>query len=84
VLTPGSEGYDRQLEITCATVAHRLASYTVNPLIRDSFGRVRYTTNWVAYFASIWAPIEAGNDPDNENANWYPNVIELYLKFRGE
>lgn len=70
--------YHDQLRIACETVAHRLVTYGVNPLIRTVSGRIRYSSNWIAYFAHIWAPDKADNDPTNLNANWYQNALKYY------
>jgi hypothetical protein len=77
--------YNEQLSECCATVAHRLESYPANPLVRcygaNGISRIRYTPSFISYFASIWCPIGAGNDPTGLNKNWYPNVLKFYQQF---
>lgn len=77
---PGAYDYEGQLRMTVTTVAHRLATYPGNPLSRDTFGRVVYSDRWIDYFASIWAPIGAKNDPDGLNKNWSGNCKALYAQ----
>lgn len=84
VETNGVVGYDAQLEACTATIAHRLEAYPSNPLIRcfsaDGFSRIRYTPTFIAYFASVWAPIGADNDPQSLNKNWYKNASAAYQR----
>lgn len=78
VLSETAPTYGDQLRICCETVAHRLSSYGINPLCRTPNGRLRYSNSWIAYFAHIWAPSKAKNDPTNLNANWYENAVKFY------
>ncbi|MDE2232880.1 MAG: hypothetical protein KGJ90_01995 [Patescibacteria group bacterium] len=85
VETNGIVGYDAQLEACTATVTHRLETYPSNPLVRcygaDGFSRIRYTPSFIAYFASVWAPIGADNDPESLNRNWFRNASNAYQRF---
>ena len=36
-----------------------------------------YQDDFLRYFADVYAPIKAKNDPNNLNVNWYPNVSEI-------
>lgn len=82
VLSQSAPTYADQLRICVATVAHRLESFPGNPLVRNAFGRIRYSPKWVAYFQSIWAPsgldVHVDNDPNGLNANWLKNVLAFY------
>lgn len=80
VLSTNAPTYADQLRICIATVAHRLESFPGNPVMRDPFGRVRYSHAWIAYFASIWAPVGVDNDPNGLNKNWLANVLSFYQK----
>lgn len=80
VLSVSAPTYADQLRICVSTVAHRLESYTVNPLTRNPFGRVTYNPKWIAYFAAIWAPGGVQNDPNGLNKNWLPNVLKAYTE----
>lgn len=81
----GAKTYAEQLAECAATVAHRLESYPANPLVRvfgsDGYSRVIYGPSFISYFASIWAPIDATNDPNHLNRNWYNNVMKAYHQF---
>ena len=75
---PNITHYDDQLRITCITVAHRLVSYTGNPLARGPISRrLMYSSDWIRYFGGIWAPLEASP----LNASWIPNVLSFYKKW---
>ena len=82
VLSQSAPTYLDQLRACCATVRHRLAAYVGNPLVvvpgSDGVRRVRYSDAWVQAFATVWAPVGAGNDPEGLNANWFRNVRRLY------
>lgn len=78
VLSTSAPTYPDQLHVAVITVAHRLELFPKNPLIRDHNGRIKYSPNWIAYFANIWAPGGVDNDPDNLNKNWYKNALEFY------
>lgn len=75
---PGQYDYNGQLSMAVATVAHRLQSYPGNPLTRNSNNQVVYNDKFIAYFASIWAPVGASNDPNSLNANWHTNCAKFY------
>ena len=85
VLDGHALSYEQQLAETCASVAHRLETYPANPLQRcyryDGKSRLRYSPSFISYFASIWAPKGAGNDPTNLNLNWFKNVCNFYQSF---
>jgi len=85
VLDGVSSTYAEQLQVTCATVAHRLETYPANPLQRcyspSKQSRMRYTMSFINYFASIWAPIGVSNDAHNLNSNWLKNAISAYSSF---
>lgn len=76
---PGSYDYAGQLAVTVATVAHRLESYPGNPLARNANQQIVYNARFLAYFASIWAPVGATNDPHGLNANWLENCTKAYF-----
>jgi hypothetical protein len=80
VLSQSAPTYDDQLRLCVSTVAHRLESFPGNPLVRDAFGRIRYNAKWIAYFASIWAPVglDVKNDPTGLNSNWVKNASAFY------
>lgn len=78
VISVAAPTYDDQLRICCITVAHRLASYSGNPLTRGPVSRrLVYSNDWIKSFANIWAPVSAS--PLNES--WLPNVIGFYAKW---
>lgn len=81
VISEAADNYDDQLRICVASVAHRVAAYQLNPLVRTPEGRLRYSVSWIAHFAGIWAPVGAKNDPTELNENWFPNVCSFYDEF---
>ena len=85
VLDVVSSSYEEQLEVTCATVAHRLETYPANPITRcyspNKHSRVRYTQSFITYFSSIWSPVGATNDPSGLNKNWLKNATNAYSSF---
>jgi hypothetical protein len=84
VLSVGAPTYDDQLKITCNTISHRLMLYPGNPLTADPFKRIKYNDRFIAYFASIWAPVGAANDPNGLNINWSGNVKAIYERLIAE
>lgn len=75
---PGQYDYNGQVSMAVATVAHRLQTYPGNPLTRNSNNQIIYNDRFIAYFASIWAPIGVANDPNSLNANWHANCAKFY------
>lgn len=87
VLADGNDTYAEQLASCAATVVHRLETYPANPLQRcysPNHSRVRYTPSFISYFASVYCPIGADNDPTNLNKNWLKNALKAYDKFVAE
>lgn len=85
VLSESAPDYASQMKIAAETISHRLSSFPSNPLSRNALGRVVYRETWIAYFASIWCPIGANNDPNGLNRNWltnakaaYPRLVEMF------
>ena len=81
VLSVSAPTYAEQLHMAAATVMHRLWSYPGNPLTTTPNGELIVSPNWVAYFASIWAPSGVANDPTNLNANWTKDFLHAYNGF---
>lgn len=84
VLSIEAPTYDDQLDECCASVAHRLEQFAHNPLYRFFIGEhstIRYTFEFVHWFASIWAPGGASNDPHGLNANWVLNCWTTYVEY---
>ena len=81
VLSVSAPTYAEQLRMAMATVVHRLWSYPGNPLTTTPNGELIVSPNWVAYFASIWAPSGVANDPTNLNANWTKDFLHAYNGF---
>lgn len=77
VLSVSAPGYQSQLMVACHTVAHRLTEFDGNPLAWV-FSRIRYRREFVRWFSGIWAPVGAGNDPENLNLNWLTNCWSAY------
>jgi|WetSurSiteA1Bulk_404760.scaffolds.fasta_scaffold04773_2 hypothetical protein len=85
VLLAGVNTYKSQLDVTCKTIRTLLLTYTVNPFVAGKcalgFRRLVYSPQFIAKFASRWAPIGAKNDPQNLNSNWVRNVTVWYSEF---
>lgn len=85
VLAVSAPTYDDQLRVACATVKHRLVQYSQNEpalftyVAPDGDGVVIYSPNFIDWFASIWAPAGAGNDPKDLNRNWANNCKWQYV-----
>jgi hypothetical protein len=77
VLSVRAPSYEAQLNVCCASVAHRLSEYDGNPLAYI-FGKLRYRREFARAFAARWAPMDAQNDPDRLNVNWLDNVWGAY------
>jgi hypothetical protein len=84
VLSVSAPTYADQLRICCETVAHRLETYLDNPTVRNGTGRIIYRAAWIHYFASIWAPGDANNDPNHLNSNWFLDTSTAYRKYQNE
>lgn len=80
VLSETAPTYEEQLRICVTTVAHRLSSFPTNPFTRSPSGRLIYNHQFIAYFAGIWAPYNANNDPTDLNRNWYNNCCSFYAR----
>jgi len=81
VLSVSAPTYAEQLHMAALTVLHRLWSYPGNPLTTTPDHQLVVSTNWIAYFASIWAPSGVANDPNNLNANWVKDFTAAYNGF---
>lgn len=81
VLSVHAPSYNDQLEIACKSVAHQLTLYHTNPLVRNSRGRLCYSTGFIQTFSLHWAPSGAANDPTGLNSNWFKNCSAEYSKF---
>lgn len=85
VLGVSAPTYDDQLRICIATIKHRLVQYSQNhqALFRyiapNGDAIVIYHPAFIDWFATIWAPVDAGNDPDHLNRNWTNNCKYLYV-----
>ena len=67
---PTVQTRDKALEVTCRTLNHKR---------RDFLAAGCPGGDFLAYFASKWAPRGATNDPHDLNANWLPNVRALLI-----
>jgi len=78
VLSVSAPTYADQLDWAARTVVHRLTTYEQgtgqSPLDPDG----RYSSPFINYFAGIYAPVGAKNDPRNLNQWWPGNVIAFY------
>jgi hypothetical protein len=81
VLSVSAPTYAEQLHIATKTVLHRLWSYPGNPLTVMPGGTLRVSDQWVAWFASHWAPQGVVNDPKGLNANWTKDFLAAYLVY---
>ena len=73
--------YDDQLRVCCETVAHRVIDFDEDHyLIQRVNGRVCYTEAFISFFANLWAPGGAENDPHGLNANWFSNAKKFYVE----
>jgi hypothetical protein len=85
VLSVKAPNYAAQLEVCCQTVRHRLLEYdqdnqTLEPYeAPDGTQAVAYGQDFIDWFAGIWAPNGAPNDPSGLNQNWSKNVSYWYL-----
>jgi hypothetical protein len=85
VLSIKAPGYAAQLEVCCQTVRHRLVEYDANNQALglhqapDGDEALVYGQDFISWFASIWAPNGATNDPSGLNHNWCGNVSYWYL-----
>lgn len=85
VLAISAPTYADQLRVACATVKHRLVQYNQNEpalytyIAPDGDGVVIYSPAFIDWFASIWAPGGAGNDPHDLNRNWSNNCKYQYV-----
>lgn len=74
--------YFAQLSGACATLRNRLSEYIGNPFDVLQSGPVKrliYRKAFIVWFASKYAPIDAGNDPDGLNKNWPGNAMLAYF-----
>lgn len=79
VLSVPAPTYGEQLRIAASSVSHRLTIYC-----RDvKAAGLPYSDDFIHYFANIWAPQEADNDPLGLNANWDGNCASFYAKICG-
>lgn len=78
VLSVKAPTYADQLDWAARTVVHRLTTYEQatgqSPLDPDG----RYSGAFIEYFAGIYAPVGATNDPRHLNQWWPGNVIGFY------
>lgn len=80
-----------QCRACCNTLARYLTEYSHNPLMYVVAPRIEQTPNYVSrrvlystafieYVASRYAPVGASNDPHNLNNNWITNVCQWYRR----
>jgi hypothetical protein len=85
VLAIPAHDYDTQLSITCKTVRNILANFSQNPFKLQQAARgIRrcvYTANFIAAFATKWAPPNSENDPRGLNKFWFTNASTWYGTF---
>jgi hypothetical protein len=85
VLSVKAPTYGAQLDLCCQTVRHRLVQYDQDSQALalhqapDGKQTVVYAPDFISWFAGIWAPNGASNDPDGLNRNWSRNVGYWYL-----
>ena len=80
VLSEHAPDYNTQLSVCCESVAHRVFTYPGHPFVYTRHGLI-YSYDWIKYFAGIWCPVGATNDPDKLNVNWLPNVLKFYHQY---
>ncbi len=81
VPTADAPDYVSQLAACCATVRDRMGEYMGPPFTimqGPKVKRLAYARAFITWFASKWAPVGAGNDPTNLNANWPSGVMAAY------
>lgn len=83
VLSVSAPSWADQCRVACVSVAHRLWQFLQHTNADEQafgyvIGRLSYTPDFIRFFASIWAPRDVKNDPNNLNANWYPNARDTY------
>ena len=93
ILTVHAPTFEDQCRACCNTICRYLSEYGRNPvqyivvprtLTPLYVGRrLLYTTPFIEYAASRYAPVRAGNDPHNLNANWIANVSQWYRRLVG-
>lgn len=86
VLSVSAPTYADQLRVCCSSVRHRLVEFSQdkNPALTNYTcpnGDVVliYSQQFVQYLGKIYAPIGAGNDPENKNLNWVRDVAWNYI-----
>lgn len=82
VLSEDATTYEAQLRGACASLRGELSRYVGNAfdvLQGPKVKRLIYRKAFITWFASIWAPGGARNDPTNLNANWARNATVAYL-----
>jgi hypothetical protein len=81
VLTQNAPTYAKQLESCCATVRNRMLEKPPRfrpRTLKNGIGRLCLNEDWIAWFATRWAPLDAANDPNGLNRNWTINVLGWY------
>jgi hypothetical protein len=62
---------EQALRVLCRSAVHAMSDWVRNdPARREEF---------VAFWGARWAPVGAANDPKGLNANWVPNVTDLWV-----
>jgi hypothetical protein len=85
VLSVNAATYTAQLEVCCQSVRHRLVEYDQdNQTLAlhdtpDGKQTLTYGREFISWFAGIWAPNGASNDPVQLNRNWSRNVSYWYF-----
>lgn len=84
VLAVSAPTFQDQLRVCAATVRHRLVEYNQNHPVFASYrcpngeSVLIYVQGFIGYLGSIYAPVDAGNDPNGLNLNWVRNVTWQY------
>jgi hypothetical protein len=77
--------YEKQLNLCCGSVRNKLIQYMNNPMVtavgQGGTMRLVYSDGFIGYFASIYCPVGAENDPTKLNDHWLCNTRTIYRKF---
>jgi hypothetical protein len=62
---------EQALRVLCRSAVHAMSDWVRNdPARREAY---------VQFFGARWAPVGVANDPKGLNANWVPNVTDLWV-----
>lgn len=81
VMNPSLDTFDWQLTMSCRIVQNNINRYKRMTWDNASTEGGSFSSEFIGFLSSIYAPIGADNDPNNDNNNHLRNLLTFYWEF---